>query len=194
MEATKYGVHELQAYYRNARRGNVAAIAESLRVNGQYKPIVVNLGTHTGREHEVLVGNHTLQAARELGWEQIDAVVIDVDEEHAARIVLADNRTSDLGVYDDELLAELLQDQESLEGTAFDQEYLDDLVAHLSPPSLDELAEHYGEPTEADLYVTWQVKVPETTAKALSAALERFAGEPHEQAAQLADVAARAKL
>lgn len=39
-------------YGRNPRRGNVPAIMESLKHNGQYKPIVVRAGTN-----EVLAGS-----------------------------------------------------------------------------------------------------------------------------------------
>ena len=63
MEHATVPIAGLSHYYRNARRGNIKAIAESLRANGQYKPIVVNKGTKTGRPDEVLVGNHTLDAA-----------------------------------------------------------------------------------------------------------------------------------
>lgn len=108
----------LAHYYRNARIGNIDAIAESLEVNGQYKPIVVNAGTHTGRKNEVLVGNHTLSAALQLGWVEIQAVVVDVDNAGARRIVLVDNRTSDLAGYDEEMLAGLLAEGD-LAGTGF---------------------------------------------------------------------------
>lgn len=194
MQHQTFAIADLAHYYQNARRGNVEAIAESLMVNGQYKPIVVNVGTHTGRANEVLVGNHTLLAAKELGWERIDAVVIDATDDEARRIVLADNRTSDLGSYDDDMLLDLLQQQDDLMGTAFDDDFLSDLTAHLAPPTLDDLLTQYGEPTEADLYVMWAVKVPERVAKELSAALDRFAGEPHEQAEKLAAFVAKAQL
>ena len=39
----------LQPYGDNPRRGNVDLIANSLQTHGQYRPIVVNIGTHTGR-------------------------------------------------------------------------------------------------------------------------------------------------
>jgi hypothetical protein len=91
---------ELMLFAGNARRGDVPAIAESLAQNGQYKPVVVNVGTTTGRPDEVLVGNHTLLAARSLGWESIDVCYVDVDETQAKRIVLADNRLSDRATYD----------------------------------------------------------------------------------------------
>lgn len=76
----------------NPRRGNIDTIAESLERNGQYRPIVVNKPTG-----EILAGNHTYAAAKRLGWTHIAATFVDVDEDQAARIILADNRTADLG-------------------------------------------------------------------------------------------------
>lgn len=113
----------LQHYGRNPRRGDVAAIAESLEINGQYKPIVVRAGTN-----EVLAGNHTLKAARELGWDKIAVTFVDVDDDQAARIVLVDNRTNDLAGYDEAELTELLQSLPTLDGTGFTQASLDELV------------------------------------------------------------------
>lgn len=120
LETTTVPVAELRTYHRNPRRGNTAVIAQSLRVNGQFKPILINAGTYTGRPNEVLAGNHTLMAARDLGWETVAAVTVDVDDDQAARIVAADNRSSDLGEYDDRLLLELLADLPDLDGTGYD--------------------------------------------------------------------------
>lgn len=122
-------VADLRTYHRNPRRGNTGAIAESLRVNGQYRPIVVNVGTFTGRADEVLAGNHTLIAARDLGWEQVATVSRDVDDDQAARIVAADNRTADLADYDQQVLAELLSDLDGLEGTGYTDKDLAELMA-----------------------------------------------------------------
>lgn len=143
METMKRSVSTLQHYHQNARRGNVDAIAESLTANGQYKPIVVNAGTHTGRPDEVLVGNHTLDAAVALGWEHLDVVVVDVTDAHARRIVLADNRTSDLATYDSDALIELLQGSDDLSGTGYDSTFLDDLSAHLADVDLDGMADRW---------------------------------------------------
>lgn len=87
----------------NPRLGNTEVIAESLQRNGQYRPIVVNKPTS-----EILAGNHTAAAARQLGWARIAVTFVDVDEDRAARIVLADNRTADLGTYDRGVLSDLL--------------------------------------------------------------------------------------
>lgn len=134
LEVRRFGVGELQTYHRNPRRGDVKAIAESLRVRGQYRPIVVNLGTRTGRPLEVLAGNHTLLAARALGWESIEATTVDVDDDGAAQIVVADNRLADLGEYDEAELARLLADLDSLEGTGFSDQDVASMMAALVPP------------------------------------------------------------
>lgn len=106
---------DLHTYWKNPRIGNVDKIAESLARNGQYRAIVVNKGTHTGRPMEVLAGNHTLKAARKLGWETITCHLIDVDDDQAARIVLADNKTAEYGSYDDKTLADLLETLDDLD-------------------------------------------------------------------------------
>lgn len=132
---------ELSLKKGNPRRGNVEAIAASLRTNNQYRPIVVNRGTYTGRPNEVLAGNHTLKAIRNLAekypederWQHVDCWVFDVDEDAANRIVLADNRTADLGDYDDEALLVLLESIESLEGTGYSAEDLAQLQQDLQP-------------------------------------------------------------
>ena len=134
MIATKeLPVKDLHTYHKNPRVGDVDAIAESLRVNGQYRAIVVNKGTHTGRPMEVLAGNHTLKAARQLGWDKITAHLLDVDEDTATRIVLADNRTADLGEYDETLILELLESLDEIDGTGFNQDDLQDLLQSVEP-------------------------------------------------------------
>lgn len=126
-EAARLRVADLHTFLGNPRRGDIARIAESLAVNGMYKPIVVNVGTHTGRPNEVLAGNHTLMAARELGWAEVNAWVVDVDEHQAKKIVAADNRTADLGDYDNEAMIELLESLDDLEGTGYAADDLDAL-------------------------------------------------------------------
>lgn len=121
-------VADLTPFHRNPRNGDLVSIRESLTVNGQYKAIVVNRGTHTGRPGEILAGNHTFQAAVELGWENIAATWVDVDDDAATRIVVVDNRTSDLAGYDSALLAEILEELPDLQGTGYDQTALDELL------------------------------------------------------------------
>ena len=112
---------DLNTYITNPRIGNTTEIAKSLTISGQYRAIVVNKGTHTGRPMEVLAGNHTLMAARDLGWDTITAHIVDVDNDQAARIVLADNRTADLGTYDNDVLASLLDDLPDLDAARIER-------------------------------------------------------------------------
>ena len=136
---TSIAPSELNTFHLNPRRGDVTAIAGSLRTNDQYKPITVNVGTFTGRPNEVLAGNHTLMAFRDLGekhpddprWEEILVHWVDVDDDKAKRIVAADNRTSELGTNDAQALADLLNGLGDLEGTGYASTDLNDLMEQL---------------------------------------------------------------
>jgi len=120
----------------NPRRGNIDAVAESMEANGVYQPVIINRGTHTGREMEVIAGNHRVQAAQKLGLESIPAIVLDITDSEAIRIALADNRTSDLAEYDAQALLDMLDDLDDLVGTGYDLDDLDELRA-----DLEEIAE-----------------------------------------------------
>lgn len=108
LEVREFPISELHTYRRNPRRGDVDAIASSLRKRGQYRPIVVNIGTNASKQMEILAGNHTYLAAKQLGWKTIQATTVDVDDDQAAQIVLADNRLADLGGYDEADLKTIL--------------------------------------------------------------------------------------
>ena len=106
-------IDNLTALDKNARRGDVDAVAKSYQQFGQRKPIVakrnkaVKGGKPTGM---VIAGNHQLLAAKQLGWTEIAVVFTDDDDKTARAFALADNRTHDLGNYDNVLLAELLEE------------------------------------------------------------------------------------
>lgn len=147
---------DLALYHRNPRLGNVSIIEGSLRAHGQYRPVVVNRGTHTGRPNEVLAGNHTVKAFRNLQatepddprWRSVDAYVIDVDDDKAARIVLVDNRSAEVGGFDTEVLADLLDGLPGLDGTGYTDADLAELLTGLDvgdgeDPSTDPAEERY---------------------------------------------------
>ena len=131
IEYTIVDINSVQAHEKNVRQGDIGAISESLKAHGQYRPIVVDK-----RTNRILAGNHTWKAAKALGWQQINAGFIETkDEDEALRILLADNRTTDLATYDDTGLAELLKQiaetDTGLLGTMFDGDDLDDLLFKL---------------------------------------------------------------
>ncbi|GEB97762.1 ParB/RepB/Spo0J family partition protein [Corynebacterium flavescens] len=148
-------IEQLREYGRNARKGNIPALKDSLRAHGLYKPLLVNVGSQTSSEWEVLAGSHTLTAMRELNREAQEAgetalhlmvpcYVIDVGEEEAARLVLVDNKTSDGSTYNDEALTDLLDWLPDLDGTGFTDGELADLLAGMQEEEIP--AE---EPTES---------------------------------------------
>lgn len=132
----RVSVTALEPYPNNPRKGNVDLIAESLDTYGQYKPITVNR-----RNGQILAGNHTYRAALKLGWSEIDAVFVDVDDTTAAKIVAMDNRTSDLGAYDKQILADLLKNVSDLAGTGYTTEEFDDILASIQEQELPKLSD-----------------------------------------------------
>lgn len=108
-------VDTLVQYPGNAKKGDVPAIKESLEENDQFAPVIVQKSTNY-----ILAGNHTVLAAIEAGWEEIDVCVVDVDEKRALKINLAANRTADRGSYDVDARAALLDLLEGdYEGTGY---------------------------------------------------------------------------
>lgn len=141
-----YPVEQLIEHPGNPRRGDVDAIAESITANGFYGAVLVQSSSL-----HVIAGNHRLRAARANGIENLPVLMIDVDDDRAKRILLADNRTSDVAMMDDELLRQLLEDlnvtDDELAGTGYGIDDLRGLLAKLdldAPgefPTVDEQAE-----------------------------------------------------
>ena len=101
MQVEKVAIAELISDPNNVRKHNaknIMAIKGSLAKFGQQKPIVVNA------RNIVIAGNGTLQAASQLGWTHINIVRSDLDGFDAAAFGIADNRTSELAEWDDEVL------------------------------------------------------------------------------------------
>lgn len=134
---------------RNPRRGNVEKIMESLTAHGQYRPIVVQASTNY-----VIAGNHTHEAIERLGWPTLDATILDVDDDQAFRIMLADNATSDAAVNDEQALLDLLQSlaaDSDLTGSGYDDGDLDGLIAKLAEEIDDDDDDHDGAPALGDV-------------------------------------------
>ena len=116
MKIESVAVEALSFDSRNARKHdekNLSAIAGSLDLFGQRKPIVV---TGAG---VVVAGNGTLQAAKSLGWKMIDVVRVpdDWSDDQVKAFALADNRTAELAVWDEQVMASQLLE---LDAAGFD--------------------------------------------------------------------------
>jgi len=108
MKVETVTIESLSLDPQNARRhskSNLDAITNSLNKFGQRKPIVVHKGV-------VIAGNGTLEAAKVLGWQEIaiSRCPDDWDEDTAKAYALADNRSSELGTWDDGVLLAQLEE------------------------------------------------------------------------------------
>lgn len=112
-------VSTLSEHPENPRRGDSKAVNESIAANGFYGAILVQRST--GR---VLAGHTRLKAAKQSGATSVPGIWLDVDDQQAKRILLADNRTSDLAYYDDDalfaVLGSILDEGSNLKGTGYD--------------------------------------------------------------------------
>jgi DNA modification methylase len=165
----------------NPRHGDVDAVVRSYSKFGQRKPIVAR--HRDGGRGEVTAGNTQLAAARQLGWDSIAVVWVDDDDVTAKAWALADNRTSDLGSYDEAALAAFLEevqamgDDELFAATAYTEADLAELLAGLDkglsdPDDVPALpAEPITEPGDVWLFGLHRVMCGDSTE---AVALERL--------------------
>jgi hypothetical protein len=85
---------------------NLKAIQGSLKKFGQRKPIVIT------EDGVIVAGNGTVEAAKRLGWLEIQAVTVPDDwtPEQTKAFALADNRTAELAAWNSEILSEQMRE------------------------------------------------------------------------------------
>lgn len=131
-------VGKLKEHPDNPRQGDDQAVASSVEANGFFGAIMVQRSTGY-----VIAGNTRLRVARAQGAKKVPAFWLDVDDDTARRILLADNRVGDLAHYDEAALLDLLQNMGTLDGTGYTDADLDDLLAtlqeagHAQPDTVD---------------------------------------------------------
>lgn len=151
-------IDTLEPFPDNPRRGDVSAIRGSLVRFGQVKPIVID-GTR------IIAGHHLVKAAQEEGWTHIAAIPNAFgDDDEARAFLLADNRTSELGTYENAALVEHLKalaEIDGLFGTGYTTDDLDERLAALrrsaeptAPPGSDTKREH-RDPTMKELVLLY---------------------------------------
>lgn len=121
------GVDELEPHPDNPHQGDVDLIAGSIKRFGFYGSVVVQQS-----RMRIIAGEHRWRGARKAGLKKVPAVVLDVDDDTALRLLLADNRLAEHGSYEDAKLAELLQNLPDLDGTGWRDEDLADLLDDLA--------------------------------------------------------------
>jgi DNA modification methylase len=87
---------------------NLKAIMGSLKEFGQRKPIVIN------EAGVIVAGNGTVEAAKRLGWLDIEVVRVPADwtQDQVKAFALADNRTAELATWNSDVLNQQLDELE----------------------------------------------------------------------------------
>ena len=123
-------IDSVSEHPKNPNRNDVERISESIEHNGFYGTILVQKSTGF-----ILAGNHRHRAAKEAGLTEIPVTFLDVPDDQAAKIMIADNRTAEFGRRDEATLAELLKELDGefgIEGTGYSDEDLSALLQSLS--------------------------------------------------------------
>ena len=150
----KISITDLSLDPKNARKHsarNLEAIAASLLKFGQRKPLVVHCGV-------VLAGNGTLEAARSLGWTEIEVSEVpqDWDMDTAKAYALADNRTAELAEWDESELAKQLLELVDHEWDIAELGFEMPQVIEVEPIDEDDVPEAPAEP-KTKLGDVWQL-------------------------------------
>lgn len=136
-------VDQVRPHPENVRQGDIGAIYTSIRANDFYGALIVQEGTGY-----ILAGNHRYAAALDAGLTELPVYWVKVDADRARRILLVDNRTSDLATYDQAALVKLLDEAKEttvgLHGTGYEASDLEELRAEaqraLQPPEIEQPA------------------------------------------------------
>lgn len=129
-------VDQVQPHPRNPNRGEADAIADSIEAIGFYGALMIH-----GPTGNILAGSHRWVAARDEGLRELPALVYDVDEETAERIMVGDNEFARRARWDMAGLVAVLTDLAAtpaqLAATGFGEAQLAELVAKMTPAPPD---------------------------------------------------------
>lgn len=120
-------VADLHPHPSNPRRGDVDALTASLGRFGQQRPILALPDGTIVAGHHVYYASQAIEAAP---WTHIAVVQSDLTDAEVDAYLAADNRTAELGGYDNQALADLLA-RIDLDGTGYLPDDLDDLLAEI---------------------------------------------------------------
>lgn len=123
---------QLRPWAKNPRRNDgepVERVADSIARFGFGAPIVARRETR-----EVIAGHTRLKAALQLGLDRVPVRFLDLSDDDARTLALADNRLGELADWDDQNLADLLQDMDATEQqlAGFGPEDMRELLAQVA--------------------------------------------------------------
>lgn len=127
---------DLRPHPENPNQGDVGAIVESIETVGFYGTVTAQK-PRNGRKHgRILAGEHRWRAAQAENADTIPVSWLDVDDDTALRILLADNQIARLALLDQAAqaaaLTALAGTEQGLAGTGSDADDLDNLLRELA--------------------------------------------------------------
>lgn len=105
LRASLVHVDSIKPFPGNPRRGDIEAIAKSLKRFGQQRPVLVQIGTNL-----IVAGNHLYHAARLLSWDHVAVTYTELDDTEARAYLLADNQIPTRGQNDPDALGDFVRD------------------------------------------------------------------------------------
>lgn len=144
-DVRKVNIDELRPYERNARihtEEQVEQIAQSIKEFGFLNPVLID------KENNVIAGHGRIMAAKKLGMKTVPCLDVDgLTEDQRRAYVLADNKLTEMGGWDSQLVSEELQDLKDagfgLDITGFSIDDIiitDDMGPDFTEDDFDELA------------------------------------------------------
>lgn len=153
-------IDEIELDPKNARahpKRNIETIKRSLKKFGQRKPVV--LQARSGKKPIARAGNGMVIAAKELGWTEIAAVTVAEGDRQAEAFAIADNRSSELSLWNTDVLGDLMKalraDDWNLEDVGFDQRELETMFGTTGASDEDDVPDPPSTPVTrpGDLWV-----------------------------------------
>ena len=123
MKIESVNILQLKPYHLNCKihnRTNIEAIKISLNKFNQYLPLVVSK-----KNNEIIIGNGTFQALKELNFKFVDVIYLDLTEQQQKILNISDNKISQLSHWNENLLNKIENFSEQLkELLKFDDDFL----------------------------------------------------------------------
>jgi DNA modification methylase len=135
-------ITDLHPWIGNPRKNSnaVKAVADSIRKFGFGAPLVARQANR-----QIIAGHTRLLAARRLGLTHVPVRYLDLSEQDAQLLALADNKLGEIAEWDDGMLARILAELKSadadLSATGFDAAEIDRLLADLGAERAAEVDE-----------------------------------------------------
>ena len=100
MEVTNIPLMQIKPYWRNARKNDktVEAVKESIKSYGFNQPLVLDTN------NVIITGHARFKALMQLGYKDAPCVVLDLLENKAKEYRIADNKTHEMTIWDNEQL------------------------------------------------------------------------------------------